>query len=105
MEGERMEGSCRSGMEHGMEHEGYEGHHDHMHGDKMGMMKCVFKEAKMELMKEKIKKKLEAAEGKKLDAMADALVSGMLEHMKIKMEMWQHKQEMMEKMKTIFMEE
>jgi hypothetical protein len=105
MEGEKMEGSCRGGMEHGV----YEGHHDQMHGDKMammgGMMKCLFKDAKMELMKEKVKKKIEAAEGKKLDAMADLLVSGMLEHMKEKMEMWKKKQEMMEKMKALFMEE
>ena len=48
------------------------------------MLMWLGKKAKFELLKEKIKKKLEAAEGKKLDEVADLVVEGMMAKAKMK---------------------
>ena len=59
----------------------------------------------MELIKEKVKRKLEETHGKKFDKIAQLLVDSMTEKMNMKKEMFQKKREMEEKFKAIFMEE
>jgi hypothetical protein len=71
---------------------------------KMMMLWHVGKFAKMELLKEKIKKRLEAAQGKKLDKMADFAVEAMNEYHKAKGDMSKKWQEMHEKFESIFKE-
>lgn len=72
--------------------------------DKIAMMFHVAKKAKMELIKEKVKKKLEAVEGKKLDKVADLLVEAMLGKYRMKQEAEKKMQEMYEKFEAIFSE-
>jgi hypothetical protein len=67
-------------------------------------MMHLVKMARAELLKEKIKKKLEAVEGKKLDEMADLLVEAKMEMRKARREFWKKKMEMKEKMWEIFNE-
>ncbi|DAC72735.1 MAG TPA: hypothetical protein DSN98_03675 [Thermoplasmata archaeon] len=74
------------------------------HGDHKAMMWHLVKEAKAELLKEKIKKRLEAVEGKKLDEIANMLVEAKMEMRKAKKEFWKKKMEMKEKMMEIFSE-
>ena len=71
--------------------------------DRMGIMLCVAKSAKMELLKEKIKKRLESTEGKKLDKLADFLVESMLDYRKSKIDMIKRHGEMREKFESIIM--
>ena len=70
--------------------------------DSKTMMMNLVMKAKMELMKEKIKKKLEIMEGKKLDQMVDLLVEAKLSIQKANMDMMKNKEEMMEKFKDIW---
>jgi hypothetical protein len=74
------------------------------HGDEKAMLWHVVRKAKMELLKDKIKKKLEATEGKKLDEMADMLVGAHMEMRKARREFWRKKMEMKEKMMEFFTE-
>ena len=57
------------------------------------MMMWLVKSAKAELIREKVKAKLEEAEGKKLDKLADFLVESMLEHKKAKADFYRLKEE------------
>jgi len=75
------------------------------HGDHKKMLWCLLKDAKEELLKEKIKQKLEEVEGKKLDEIAQILVEEKMEIMKIKKEFWKSKMNMKEKIKEVFGEE
>jgi len=107
-------GMGREGMRMGMEGMDVMGMHG-PHGppsmemmgpmDMMSMMNHVFMKAKMKVLKEKMMKRIEAKEGKKLDAAADLIVDHMLEHFQGKMERMGKKKELMEKLKDIFMEE
>jgi hypothetical protein len=73
--------------------------------DKLMMMMHMAKGAKMELLKEKVKKKLEAAEGKKLDKIADALVDLLVEKHKAKSAMMRKRMETKKRLEEIMMEE
>jgi hypothetical protein len=84
--------------DHGDDGKGWE------HGDHKAMMWHLVKEARAELLKEKIKKRLEAIEGKKLDEMAGMLIEARMEIKKAKREFWKKKMEMKEKMMEIFSE-
>ncbi len=75
------------------------------HGDHKAMMFHLVKMAKAELLKEKIKEKLEAIEGKKLDEISNLLVESKMEMRKAKKEFWKKKMEMKEKMMEIFSED
>ena len=68
------------------------------------MMLCLAKEAKMELIREKVKKSLEAADGKRLDKIADLLVEAMLEHKKDRTSMANKWSELNEKFESTLME-
>ena len=70
--------------------------------DKLAMMMCLVKEAKMELIKEKAKKKLESAIGKKLDQVADLFVEAMIEHYKTEDENSAKEQKLRERFEAIF---
>ena len=72
------------------------------HGDHKAMMWHVVRMARVELLKEKVKRKLEAVEGKKLDEMADLLVEARMELRKAKNEFWAKKMDLKEKMMEIF---
>ena len=72
--------------------------------DRMAMMMYLAKSAKMELIKEKVKKKLESAEGKKLDKIADLLIEAMAERRKSSIDSEKKMQSFREKLKVIFME-
>lgn len=77
----------------------------HEHGwdyDRKAMMMFVVKKAKFELLKEKVKKRLEEKEGKQLDEMADILVEARLELKKAKREFWKKKMQMKERMMELF---
>ena len=73
--------------------------------DKMDMMMYLAKTAKMDLIKEKIKKKLEAAHGKKLDKVADLLAEAMMECHKAEADNEKKHQEFRERLDAIFKEE
>jgi hypothetical protein len=72
------------------------------HSDPKARMWYILKKAKMELLKEKIKKNLEAAEGKKMDEIAKILVDAKVDLKKRKHEMYKVKEEMMEKIWELF---
>lgn len=72
--------------------------------DRMAMMMYLAKAAKMELIKKKIKEKLEVVEGKKLDKIADLLVEAITEYHQVKADIGKRKQGMKEKFEAIFME-
>lgn len=72
------------------------------HGDKMWMMMHIAKKAKMELLKEKVKRKLEAAEGKQLDEVADLIVEGMLGKYDLMKGIIKKKKDMQERLEAIF---
>ena len=102
-------GCGKMGMEHGCGTMGVEGM-DHMmwHGDeydKVELMLFLAKKAKMELLKEKMKKKLDALEGKKLDAVADLIVNAMLGKHKMEREGMEKKEELLDKLDEIWMDE
>ncbi len=87
------------------EDEGYKGcsePHHWEHEDKGAMMMCLVMEAKMELLKEKMKKKLEAVEGKKLDEIANLLVDAKMNFHKAKAEMMMKREEMREKLESVY---
>ena len=73
--------------------------------DKMDMFLYMAKSAKMELLKEKMKKRLEASHGKKLDKVADLIVEALLDHYKTEDEASKKRQELSEKLDKIFSEE
>lgn len=89
---EEMKGNCEQGY-HGKSWE---------YGDQKMMMLHLVKMAKIELLKEKIKKKLEATQGKKLDEIANILVEAKTEMHNAKKEFWKKKMEAKEKMMEIF---
>jgi hypothetical protein len=96
MMGAGMQGPMMGGMEHGgMEHG----------GGKMMMMWKVVKFAKFELLKDRVKVRLEQKEGKQLDEMADFLVEAALDFKNAKKMLWKKKMEMKERMMEIFMED
>jgi hypothetical protein len=73
--------------------------------DKLDMFLYMAKGAKMELLKEKMKLKVEAAAGKKLDKVADLIVGSLMERYKAEGEASSRKQELNEKLEKIFEEE
>ena len=80
----------------GSEYEDFH-HRSWEHSDHKSMMKYVVIAAKSELLKEKVKKRLEEVEGKKLDEIAKVLVDSKLEFIKAKKEMWKKKKDMKER--------
>lgn len=72
------------------------------HGDKESMLMHLVMAAKMELIKEKVKKRIEAEEGKKLDEIAGVLVQAKMDYHKKKMEMMEKKEEARERLEEIF---
>lgn len=74
-------------------------HHGH---DKGKMHMHIVHEAKMELIKDRVKKKLEVAMGKKLDEMAELIVQAKMSMMKSKMQMMKEKEYMMANMEAIW---
>lgn len=73
--------------------------------DKSDMFLYMAKGAKMELLKEKMKERLEAAIGKKLDKAADLIVEALLEQYKAEGGISKKKHELSEKLDKIFSEE
>ena len=73
--------------------------------DKLDMFLYMAKGAKMELLKEKMKKRLEASHGKKLDKVADLIVEALLEQHKTEDDISKKKQELSEKLDKIFSED
>ena len=73
--------------------------------DKFMEMFCLAKEAKMYLLKEKIKKKLEAIEGRKLDQAADLIVQALMDHHQDKMHKMKKEQEFRHGFESIFIKE
>jgi len=80
------------------------GHHGE-HADKFGMMMCLAKEAHMELLKEKLKRRIDSTQGKKMDEIVSVIADAMAEKMKARMEAKRRKHEMWEKLEEILMEE
>ena len=76
----------------------------YMKHEKYYAMMCLVKEAKYELLKEKMKKKLELSEGKKLDEMANLMVEAVMEKHKGKMEFMRKKEETRKKLESAFMQ-
>ena len=72
--------------------------------DKVDMFIYMAKGAKMELLKEKMKKRLEATEGKRLDKVADLIVGALLDQYKTEEDISKRKQELSEKLDKIFEE-
>lgn len=70
--------------------------------DRMSMTMCLVKEAKMDILKEKIRKKLEEADGKRLDKIADLLVEAVIEHRKGKEDMHKKREEMRSRLESAF---
>ena len=72
--------------------------------DKMEMFMEVAKTAKSELLREKIKKRLEVVMGKKLDKVAELLVEAMIDHYKSEMEQENKEQDFRQRFEAIFSE-
>ena len=70
--------------------------------DKIDMFMYLVHSAKMELVKEKMKKRLEAVKGKKLDQVAELFVEAVMEEWKGKAESEKRKEELREKFESIF---
>jgi hypothetical protein len=95
--------------EHGMErmacgcmrHQGPQGEHP----DRFAMMMCMAKGAKMELLKEKLKKRIDATQGKSLDRVADVLAEMLAEKHKAKAGMMKRRMELKHKLEEIMMGE
>ena len=66
------------------------------------MMMWLVHSAKMELIKEKMKKKIEAVKGKQLDQVADLFVNAMMEKYKDEAESEKKREELQEKFDAIF---
>ncbi len=62
--------------------------------DRFMMAMMIVKRAKMELLKEKVKKKLEEVDGKRLDKVADLIVEVMLDQRKTHQDMEKRYDEM-----------
>ena len=103
MEGKEMgmgHGCGKMNME-GMEHMMWDGDEY----DKVDMMLFLAKKAKMELLKEKMKKKLDSIEGKKLDEVADLIVTAMMSKHKMAREGMEKREDLLDKLDEIFAEE
>ena len=72
---------------------------------KIDMMIWLVHKAKMELIKEKMKKKLEAVKGKQLDQVADLFVNAMMEKYKDEAEAERKREELFQKFEDIFNKE
>ena len=68
---------------------------------KIDMMMWLVHKAKMELIKEKMKKKLEASKGKQLDQVADLFINAMMEKYKDEAESEKRRQELAQKFDDI----
>jgi hypothetical protein len=79
--------------------------HGEEHPDKFAMMMCMGKAAKMELLKEKLKKRIDATQGKRLDQVADIIAEMMAEKYKAKAAVKRKKKELRQKLEDIMMEE
>ena len=73
--------------------------------DKSDMFFYLAKEAKMDLLKEKIKKRLDSVDGKKLDKAAELIVDMLLDYYKTEDDISNKKQEFNEKLEKIFSED
>ena len=73
--------------------------------DKMSMFLYLVHSAKMELIKEKMKKKLESVKGRQLDQVADLFVNAMMEEYKNKAEAERKREELQQKFDAIFEKE
>ena len=67
----------------------------------MDTMMYLAHKAKFELLKEKMKKKIEASDGKRLDQIADIVVEALLESKKEKAESESRMQELREKLDSL----
>ena len=74
------------------------------HG-KLDMFMYLVHSAKMELIKEKMKKKLEAMKGKQYDQVADLFVNAMMEKYKDEAESESKREELAQKFEDIFNKE
>src|SRR3989338_3009491 len=72
---------------------------------KLDMFLYMAKGAKIELLKEKMKKRLEAIHGKKLDKVADLIVEALIEQYKTEEDLSKKRQELNEKLDKIFSED
>ena len=70
--------------------------------DKLDMFLYMAKGAKMELLKEKMKKRLESSDGKKLDSIAELIVGALLEQYKLESDASKRRQELNEQLEKIF---
>ena len=86
---------------------GCERKHEHgeEHPDKFAMMMCMGKAAKMELLKEKVKKRIEATQGKNLDKIADIIAEIMAEKHKARAALKRKKKELRQRLEDIMLEE
>ena len=66
------------------------------------MLWCLLKDSKEDLLREKIKKKLDEVEGKKLDEIVDIIMEEKMEIKKAKKEFWEKKIEMKNKLMDVF---
>ena len=73
--------------------------------DKIDMFMYLVHSAKMELVKEKMKKRLEAAKGKQLDQVADLFVNAMMDKYKDEAESERKREELRQKFENIFNKE
>ena len=73
--------------------------------DKIDMFMYLVHSSKMELIKEKMKKKLEAAKGKQFDQVADLFVNAVMEKYKDEAESERKKEELRQKFEEIFSKE
>lgn len=69
---------------------------------KMDMMMWLVHSAKMELIKEKMKKKFEAAKGKQFDQVAELFVNAMMKKYKDEAESERKREEFQQKFESIF---
>mgnify|MGYP001619185067 CR=1 FL=1 len=72
---------------------------------KLDMYFWLAKQAKMELLKEKMKKRLEASDGKRLDRVTELIVGALLEHNKAEADVSKRRQELNEQLEKIFSED
>jgi len=72
---------------------------------KLDMFLYMAKGAKMEILKENMKKRLEASHGKKLDKVADLIVGALLEQYKSESDASKRRQELNAQLDKIFSED
>ncbi|MBI5227788.1 hypothetical protein HY988_04335 [Candidatus Micrarchaeota archaeon] len=102
--GSECESKCDCGSGSCCESDGCGSGHPEGGYDHTAIMMYLAKSAKMELIKEKVKAKLEKTHGKKFDKVADILVEALEAHMKMKKEMMK-KGELTEKLMKAFSED